>query len=150
MRDTTLETIVCPSCGAINRAPAERLASGARPKCGKCHAPLFAGQPVAVAAKADFDRYLRGSLPVLVDFWAEWCGPCKMMAPMFAKAARLLEPDVRLLKVDTEAAPDIAAQYGIRSIPTLILFKGQREAARQAGAMDEQAIARWTRNALLR
>ena len=143
------ETIVCPNCGALNRAPAEKLAGGARPKCGKCHEPMFTGAPVAASSAAAFDRHVgKGSLPILVDFWAEWCGPCKMMAPMFARAAEALEPEVRLMKVDTEALPDVAARYGIRSIPTLILFRGGREIARQAGAMDAASIERWTRQVL--
>ena len=144
------ETIVCPGCGAINRAPADKLAGGAKPKCGKCHAPMFTGEPIAAGNAAAFDRHIsQGSLPVLVDFWAEWCGPCKMMAPMFAKAAQSLEPRLRLMKIDTEALPEVAARYGIRSIPTLIMFKGGREIARQAGAMDTASIERWARQAIL-
>lgn len=151
MQQAEIETIVCPSCGALNRAPADKLHEGARPKCGKCHEPMFKGTPVAALSAAAFDRYLtKGSLPVLVDFWAEWCGPCKMMAPMFARVAGALEPQVRLLKVDTEAVPDVAARYGIRSIPTLILFRAGREVARQPGAMDAAGIERWTREAMAR
>jgi len=133
--------VPCPTCGELNRVPNARL--GARPTCGKCKAPLFSGTPLAVDA-AGFDRHVgKGSVPVLVDFWAEWCGPCKAMAPAFAQAAQLLEPQVRLLKLDTEAAAPIAARYQIRSIPTLILFRDGREVARQAGAMPAQAIVQW-------
>ncbi|MDE2411465.1 MAG: thioredoxin TrxC [Sphingomonadales bacterium] len=135
--------VVCPTCGALNRVPVARLGSG--PTCGKCKAPLFTRAPLAVDA-AMFDRHVgKGSLPVLVDFWAEWCGPCKAMAPAFAQAARELEPQMRLLKLDTEAVPTIAARYGIQSIPTLILFQGGREVARQSGAMPAQAIIQWAR-----
>jgi thioredoxin 2 len=135
--------IVCPHCHAVNRVPAARLSQ--QPKCGKCHAPLFTGHPVALSA-ATFAKHIeRNDIPVLVDFWAPWCGPCKMMAPQFEQAARLLEPRVRLIKVDTEAEQMLAAQYGIRSIPTLVLFAGGRELARQAGAMGAQDIVRWVK-----
>ena len=133
--------IVCPHCHAVNRVPAERLAQA--PKCGQCHQPLFSGHPVALTA-ATFGKHIqRSDIPVLVDFWAPWCGPCKMMAPQFEQAARLLEPRVRLAKVDTEAEQQLGAQFGIRSIPTLALFSGGREIARQPGAMGAQDIVRW-------
>ncbi len=133
--------LVCPHCHAVNRLPAARL--GQAPNCGQCHRPLFDGQPVELDAAA-FPRHLaRNDIPLLVDFWAPWCGPCRMMAPHFAEAARLLEPRVRLAKVDTEAAPQLGAQYGIRSIPTLALFAGGKEVARQTGAMGAQGIVRW-------
>ncbi len=133
--------IVCPHCHAVNRVPADRLAQD--PRCGQCHQPLFSGHPVALTA-ATFGKHIqRSDIPVLVDFWAPWCGPCKMMAPQFEQAARLLEPGVRLAKVDTEAEQQLGAQFGIRSIPTLALFSGGREIARQPGAMGAQEIVRW-------
>lgn len=138
--------LVCPHCQAVNRIPGARL--GERPNCGKCHRPLFDGNPVELNGTS-FDRHIgRNDVPVLVDFWAPWCGPCKMMAPWFVEAAGLLEPDVRLAKLDTEAEQAIGARLAIRSIPTLALFKGGRELARQAGAMGAQDIVRWVRQHL--
>ena len=140
MRDESLH-VVCPHCSAVNRIFGPKLEDG--PICGKCKSPLFTGQPLALSG-ADFDRHIaRNDLPVVVDFWAPWCGPCRMMAPTFAQAARELEPHARLVKVDTEAEPQLAARFAIRSIPTLAIFKGGREIARQSGALDPGSLKRW-------
>ena len=138
-----LKHLACPACNAMNRIPAARL--GQHPRCGKCHQPLFSGKTLDLHAGNFAAQIARGDVPVLVDFWAEWCGPCKMMAPQFAQAAQLLEPEARLAKLDTEAEPQIAAQFNIRGIPTLILFRAGREVARQSGAMSAQDIVRWFR-----
>ena len=133
----------CPHCGALNRVPPARLAE--RPDCGKCHRPLFTGKPLVLDAAGFALHVERSQVPVLVDFWAPWCGPCRMMAPHFEQAAAQLEPQVRLAKVDTEAEPALGSRFDIRSIPTLALFAGGREVARQAGAMGAADSVRWTR-----
>jgi len=136
--------IVCPSCSAVNRLPADKLAKG--PKCGKCGASIFTGKPAELTDQS-FERHVsRSDIPVVVDFWADWCGPCKMMAPQFEQAAKQLEPEVRFAKLDTDAAQATAARFNIRSIPTIALFKGGREVARQAGAMGVADIVRWVRS----
>lgn len=133
--------IVCPHCDAVNRIPATRLGEGA--KCGKCHQPLFTAHPIELTG-ANFQKHIgRSDIPVLVDFWAPWCGPCQMMAPQFVQAAAQLEPRLRLAKVNTEAEQALGAQFAIRSIPTLALFMGGREIARQPGAMGAADIVRW-------
>lgn len=133
--------IVCPHCHTTNRVFAADLVN--TPDCGRCHLALFDGRPVALDEVA-FDRHTtRSQVPVLVDFWAPWCGPCRMMAPAFEQAARQLEPRMRLVKVNTEEAQNLAARLNIRSIPTLALFVQGREVARQPGAMGADDIVRW-------
>ena len=138
--------IVCPQCAGINRVPQDRPAESAL--CGRCKTPLFSGRPVEADA-AMFERQTRRSdVPVLVDVWAPWCGPCRMMAPAFEAAAAALEPDMRLLKLNTEAEPETAARLGIRGIPTMILYSGGREIGRISGAMAAQQITAWARGRL--
>jgi len=133
--------IVCPGCGAVNRIPSARL--GQHPKCGKCKDPLFSARPVELTSASFGKMISRNDIPVLVDFWAPWCGPCKMMGPAFEQAAAQLEPRIRLAKLNTEAEQAIGAQLGIRSIPTLAMFRNGQELARQPGAMGAADIVRW-------
>ncbi|NIP18585.1 MAG: thioredoxin TrxC [Xanthomonadales bacterium] len=133
--------VVCPYCQAVNRIPADRL--GDNPLCGRCKEELFRARPTELTQE-NFQREISASeVPVLVDFWAPWCGPCKMMAPAFEKAAVSLEPRVRLAKLNTDEAQEIAGQMGIRSIPTLILFDKGMEVARHSGAMMAGDIENW-------
>jgi thioredoxin 2 len=133
--------VVCPSCLTANRVPGERLGEG--PSCGKCRAPLLAGEPVALD-DSSFDALVgRTELPVVVDFWAPWCGPCRAMAPHFERAAALLKDRVRFAKVNTDEAPGIAGRMAVRAIPTLVLFKAGAEVKRVSGVLDARALVQW-------
>ena len=144
MSDTS--QVVCGHCGQINRLPASRASAAA--KCGKCHVPIFSGHPIEVD-EAAFKRHLAHSdLPLLVDVWAPWCGPCRAMAPMFERATAELEPRVRALKLNSDIAPDVSARFAISGIPTLLLLKSGQELSRISGAMDSQRIVAWTLSGL--
>ena len=146
MTTTTTDSlhIVCPHCDAVNRLPQSRLRE--QPACGKCQKDLFTGQPVDLASARFLKHVERSDIPVLVDFWAPWCGPCRSMAPFYAQAAKTLEPAFRVVKVNTEASPDLGARFNIRSIPTLALFVGGVEVARQPRATDANGIIAWARD----
>jgi thioredoxin 2 len=140
--------VACPACNTLNRAPREKLAAGVGGKCGHCGAPLFSGHPVALNAESFEAHAAKSDVPLLVDFWAPWCGPCKAMAPQFEKAASQLEPSVRLAKVNTDDEQQLAGRFGIQGIPTMILFKRGKEIARQSGAMNATGIQSWVEQAL--
>lgn len=138
--------LVCPHCEAVNRIPDNKLDQN--PRCGKCKDALFTGQPVELSDQT-FNKHLRrNDVPLVVDFWAPWCGPCKMMAPHFKTATAQMEPRIRFAKLNTEHAQRTASQYGIRSIPTVAIFRNGREIARQAGAMDARTLTNWIQSQL--
>ena len=139
--------IACPVDGSLNRVPQARL--GEHPKCGKCGNPLFQGKAIDLTS-GNFDRHaLKSDLPLVIDFWAAWCGPCRMMSPNFEAAAARLEPRARMAKLDTEAEPVIAGRYGIQGIPSMIMVRKGREIARISGAMPTTSIVQWVEQALL-
>lgn len=138
--------IVCPSCSALNRVPRDRPAAAAR--CGACHRPLFSARPAEVD-ETGFERHLRSNdVPLLLDVWAPWCGPCRMMAPEFERAAAVLEPEVRLLKLNADEAPNVSARLGVRGIPAMYLFQNGSILAQTSGAMNADGIVRWARSHL--
>lgn len=140
--------IVCPSCAATNRIPIDKPATAAR--CGACHKPLFGGHPAAANAVQFAKHRQANDIAVLVDVWAPWCGPCRVMAPMFEQAAAELEPDVRLIKVNADEEPSVASELGVSGIPALLLLRGGHVIARTAGALDTRRIVAWTRSHLAR
>ena len=145
--DETL-VVACPTDASLNRVPLAKLDQN--PKCGRCHNPLFQNKAVELNAANFHSHALKSGLPLVIDFWAEWCGPCRMMTPNFEKAASLLEPRVRLGKLDTEAEPAIAQRYAIRGIPSMVMISKGREVARTSGAMPTAAIVDWVKQALQR
>ncbi|WP_417595397.1 thioredoxin TrxC [Oceanospirillum sp.] len=141
MSEQPISHVVCPHCSAVNRIPDNRLAD--KPNCGKCKQALFTGEPQNLTQSTMAKVIANSDLPVVVDFWAPWCGPCQMMGPMFSQMASELEPNVRMAKVNTEQEQQLGAQFGIRSIPTLAIFKGGKEVARQSGVMQPAQLKAW-------
>jgi thioredoxin 2 len=146
MTDTLI--VACPACHTLNRAPRDKLAATPSGKCGNCGASLFDGHPMILTSEGFDSHAVKSDIPLLVDFWAPWCGPCRTMAPQFEQAAGRLEPNVRLAKVNTDEEQQLAGRFSIRGIPTMILFSRGREVARQSGAMQASAIAAWIDRAL--
>ncbi|MCL4112410.1 UNVERIFIED_CONTAM: hypothetical protein GTU68_007248 [Idotea baltica] len=134
---------VCPSCNAVNRIPKSRLAD--KPTCGKCKKPILSGEPIELRDNNFGKVIANNDLPIVVDFWAQWCGPCKMMGPAFAEASKQLSPNVIFAKVNTELAKETASKFEIRSIPSLIIFKNGQSTIRQAGAMNTAQIIDWVK-----
>jgi len=142
---TETRQIVCTACGAINRVPTAHDASGG--KCGKCGVALFTGDPTDMSASALERQIAKSDIPVLVDVWAPWCGPCRVMGPQFADAAAKAEPRMRFLKLNSDQSPELSTRFAIRGIPTMLLFEGGREVARVSGAMSSGDILKWADNA---
>ncbi len=142
---TTSLIVACPHCHRKNRVPADRLQDGGH--CGVCKQALFTGAPI-VAGQQAFDAHISGDLPVVADFWAPWCGPCRQFAPVFAQAAAHMQPRAQFLKVDTESEPILAQRFGIRSIPTLVMFRQGREIARISGALPAAQFGQWVESHL--
>jgi thioredoxin 2 len=136
--------IVCPHCHATNRVPNDKLEHEIN--CGKCHRPVFDGHPANVSGSQLAAQIRNSDIPVVVDFWAAWCGPCRAMAPEFEKAAQMMEPHARFLKLDSDQEQSASMQYNIRTIPTLIVFKGGKEVARTSGARSATQLVQWVQS----